>query len=150
MSQVVKDVEEDDATEEPSLSHPSARSRVGKGADAAEESVPSLSSGSEEGEIPKVPTRPAPRLPKRPPTSWKEILDSGLQRHNRQRTAAGNRLGYHGIKSPSGMDMDDVLFAVATFWEPLRKRGTDFAFAGADVIDGTSTYPSDFFLSWGT
>ena len=128
-------MEEDDATKEPSLSHPGARKGVEKGVNAAEESKPPLVSGSEKGEIPEVPTRVPTRLPTRPLPNWKEILDSGVRRHDAQRITAGERDGYHKIKSPSGMDIDDVLFAVATFWEPLRNQGTNFAFAGDDVID---------------
>ena len=134
----MKELEEDDATKEPSepsLSHPAAREGVEKGVDAAKESMSLQISGSEDGEIVEVPTR----LPTRPPTrlqrSWEEILDCGLRRHEEHRIAAGDRDGYHQIKSPSGMDIDDVLFAVATFWEPLRNQGTNFAFAGPDVID---------------
>ena len=134
----MKELEEDDATEEPSKpshSHPGARKGVEKGVDAAREPISSLFSGSEDGEIAEAPTGLPTRQPTRGLRSWKEILDSGLRRHDEQRIAAGDRDGYHQIKSPSGMDIDDVLFAVATFWEPLRNQGTNFAFAGPDVID---------------
>ena len=131
----MKEVEEDDATKEPPISHPGGRKRVKKGADATEESMPPLVDASEDGEIPEVLTQLPTRQPTRRLTSWKEILDSRLPRHEEQRIAAGDRDRYHKIKSPSGMDIDDVLFAVAAFWEPLRRQETNFAFAGGDVID---------------
>lgn len=94
-----------------------------QGFNAALNSIVPLEGGSEEGEIAE-PTR----------TSWEEILANRLRRHKRQRIAAGDTHECHRIVSPSDMNFDDVLLAVATFREPLRDRGTDYAIAGADVV----------------
>ena len=140
LSQGVKEVEEVDATKESPPTPPNSKEGensapepshsppgASKGGDAAEELSSSPTSGSEEGEIVEVPTRLL--------TPWKETLYFHLRRHDNDRVAAGDRHVYHEIGSASGMNIDDVLFAVATIWKPLRNQGTDFAFAGADVFE---------------
>lgn len=115
-----------------------------EGADTTEEPsppFPTAKKGCETAKDPSVPSAPASvgeetaDEPPLPPTSWEEVLHLRLAAHNEDRDAAGHGHGYHQIASASGMTLDDVLIAVATFWEPLRNQGTGFAFAGASVID---------------
>ncbi len=132
--------EGEDATKEPSPQAPSA----GKGGDTSKEPSPPPTSVLEGGDTAKEPTSPLSsgsgageftNGPARPPRTWEETLHNCLALHREQRAEAGDGLKYHEIEFVSGMTIDDVLFALATTWEPLREVGTGFAFAGMDVID---------------
>lgn len=114
----MKAFEDENAIKKPSDPYSGPR----KGFSAALQSIIPLE--SDKGEVTE---------PTRQPISWEKILEDRLRRHTKQRIAAGS-MHHHDIVSPSDMTIDDVLFAVATFWEPLRSRGRDFAIAGADVI----------------
>lgn len=137
---MAKEVEEGGATKEPSRPPPNGKeredttetpspppSRGKKGGDTAKEPPQPSTSGSEGGETVGDPLGVL--------TGWEEVFHWRRVAHQEQQAAAGDGHAYYQIDSPSGMTIDDVLFAVATVWEPLRNRGTHFAFAGLDVFD---------------
>lgn len=140
LSQDAQEVEEEGATKKPSpppldgkegedtTTKPSPRPPSAKEGRivANEPSSPSTSS-SEGGETTDQPPHP--------PTSWEEILHNRLAFHHGQYDAARDSHAYYRISAPSGMTIDDVLFAVATFWEPLRSQGTHFSLGDTNSCD---------------
>ena len=114
-------IEGGDTAKDPS--HPPTS--VIEGGDTAKEPWSLLKNGSEGGE----------ESVNEPLSTWEQIFNHRLELHHNQQDTAGDRHEYHRIDRASGMIVDDVLIAIATIREPLRKEGNDFAIAGPDVID---------------
>ena len=75
-----------------------------------------------------------------PAKSWREILDKGLSRYRQCKVEKETQEKakptdpFTKISKPDQMGEDDVLLAIATFWEGLRRDGRLFAFAGMDFF----------------
>jgi len=73
-----------------------------------------------------------------PEEDWADVLDRGLARHRGHRQRSGPfKKGKepHQIDRYWDLDIDNVLLAIASIWDGLRRRGVIYAFAGVDVFE---------------
>lgn len=76
--------------------------------------------------------------------TWQEILDRGLARHRhskgtRKKTSRGGAKEPLFIKGFSNLTDDEVVTAIATVWEGLRRHGRKYAYAGLDIFASAGT-----------
>ena len=86
------------------------------------------------------------------PRTWQDVLNEGLEWHRRCKTRMEAREKvrptgpFRRFARPDKLGEDDVILAIATFWEALRRDGQLFAFAGVDFFGQTNSGNGDFQL----
>ena len=118
--QDTQEVEEEGTTKEPSPPPRSAKKR----GDNTEKRSSSSTNSSDRGKDTNQPAEPL--------ETWEDILNQKFAHYSSRL----DRLNYkpHKIPGYDGMDLEDVLLAVATIWDALRNLGT-YAFVGEEHLN---------------
>ena len=119
-SQDTQEVEEEDTTKKPSPPQLSSK----KGGDNTKKPSSPSTSSSDRGKDTNQSAGPL--------ETWEDILNQNLARYSSRLDGLNYRP--HKIQIYDGMDLEDVLLAVATIWDALRHFDT-YAFAGEEHLN---------------